>query len=404
MCARMLVEARHRVLVIDAADEPGGRVRTRVTPNGYRIDRGFQVLFASYPALRRHVPLTALAPRYFASSVDIVLDGTVKTLGHPLYDPATIVRTLTSRTGSRDDAVAFMRLLASSLALGDAPLPASNRSALDELQAYGFSPACIDRVFVPLFGGVSLDRTLSSDATFLRMVLRSFCLGRVFLPALGIGQVTRYLAARIPPESLLLGVRVESLLMDERRVHGVRTSAGDFSADAVVVATDAPTAQRLTEIATPVEPRSCTTVYFASDRPLIRSRRLVLHGAPSLVNHIAPLSVIAPEYAPPGRHLLAAVVLDDLQGTHESITRQVRADLRAWCDPALVDGLEMLDVVRVPFSQFAQPPGVYSSLSRSETDHKGLFLAGEYLHSSSVQGAMRGGESAAGAVGAALAG
>jgi hypothetical protein len=60
--------------------------------------------------------------------------------------------------------------------------------------------------------------------------------------------------------------------------------------------------------------------------------------------------------------------------------------------------LEVVDVVRVPFAQFAQPPGIYGPLPGPTTRTRGLYLAGEYLHSSSIQGAMRGGEMAAAAV------
>ena len=55
LCARGL-----DVAVLDAADRPGGRVATDEI-DGFRCDRGFQVLNTSYPALRAAVDLDALA-------------------------------------------------------------------------------------------------------------------------------------------------------------------------------------------------------------------------------------------------------------------------------------------------------------------------------------------------------
>ncbi|MFM7112324.1 MAG: FAD-dependent oxidoreductase [Planctomycetota bacterium] len=47
-CARILRRSGKRVIVLEAADRPGGLVATD-TVRGHRIDRGFQVLQAAYP-------------------------------------------------------------------------------------------------------------------------------------------------------------------------------------------------------------------------------------------------------------------------------------------------------------------------------------------------------------------
>src|SRR5438046_3996839 len=59
-CARVLHERRESFMVLEAADGAGGRVRTTVTTSGFRLDRGFQVLFTAYPAVRRHLSLARL--------------------------------------------------------------------------------------------------------------------------------------------------------------------------------------------------------------------------------------------------------------------------------------------------------------------------------------------------------
>ena len=58
----------------------------------------------------------------------------------------------------------------------------------------------------------------------------------------------------------------------------------------------------------------------------------------------------------------------------------------------------VIAVRRVPFSQFAQPPGVYDRLPGNETDASGLFLASEATVDSSYNGAVLSGEGAARAV------
>ena len=58
-CARRLHEAGIDVVVLEASDDIGGRVRTDVV-DGFRLDRGFQVLLTAYPHCRSELDLETL--------------------------------------------------------------------------------------------------------------------------------------------------------------------------------------------------------------------------------------------------------------------------------------------------------------------------------------------------------
>lgn len=398
VCAGNLLAAGRRVLVLEAEDMVGGRVRTTVTDDGFRIDRGFQVLFSAYPALRRQVPVAALQPKYFSAGVELVTDGRSTVLGHPLFDVPSIASSIRSGLLSLKDLKALTWAIASSLRLGDGPLPASDRSTREALRASGVSEECIDRVISPFFGGVSLDRSLASDSTFWLFVLRNLVLGRVFLPAYGVGQLTQAVAARLPSSSIRLNTPVTDVVIEGNRA--VRVVAGNqgWDAQAIVLATEAPVARDLVNVSTPEGRRSCTTAYFVGDEPITTSRRLILNAKASLVNHAVQLTNISSAYAPRGKHLLSATALDLVPGDDSAVASAMLQDMRTWLPN--VDRLDPLPVavVRVPYAQFAQEPGVYRRLPRAETSVEALYLAGEFLHSSSVQGAIRGGELAAQAV------
>ena len=51
--AKVLKEAGKSVLVIEASDAVGGRVRTDEV-EGFLLDRGFQILLTAYPEAKRH--------------------------------------------------------------------------------------------------------------------------------------------------------------------------------------------------------------------------------------------------------------------------------------------------------------------------------------------------------------
>ena len=78
-CARTLHRGGRSVAVLEAGDGVGGRVRTDVV-DGFRLDRGFQILLTAYPEVAieaglrnvmvaldgdevRHIPLADIAGR-----------------------------------------------------------------------------------------------------------------------------------------------------------------------------------------------------------------------------------------------------------------------------------------------------------------------------------------------------
>ena len=61
VCAHVLARRGVRVQVLEAQAEAGGRIRTD-DHNGFRLDRGFQVLLTAYPEARRFLDYRALEP------------------------------------------------------------------------------------------------------------------------------------------------------------------------------------------------------------------------------------------------------------------------------------------------------------------------------------------------------
>ncbi len=107
-CAGELTAAGLDVLVLEAGDVVGGRVRTdRV--DGFLLDRGFQLLNPAYPALRKVVDLDALDLRPFDAGVVIASQGRQIVLADPRRSPRD-VGTLRSRsTGSTREKHRFAR-------------------------------------------------------------------------------------------------------------------------------------------------------------------------------------------------------------------------------------------------------------------------------------------------------
>jgi len=94
-CAVRLTELGRKVVVVEAGDTVGGRVRTDVV-DGFRCDRGFQVLNPAYPAVRRWVDLGALALQSFGAGVMVRRENGLRLIANPAREPRLIARTLSS--------------------------------------------------------------------------------------------------------------------------------------------------------------------------------------------------------------------------------------------------------------------------------------------------------------------
>ncbi|MEJ7762605.1 MAG: NAD(P)/FAD-dependent oxidoreductase [Thermomicrobiales bacterium] len=414
-CAVELARAGRHVLVLEASDGVGGRVRTDRHRDGFLLDRGFQVLLEAYPAVRRQVDIDELRPRAFDAGALIWTGRRLVPLADPLRHPGAALRDLTSPVvGARDAARlaalgARARLAGWETAAAAAADGGEDRSSLDELRARGFSQPFIDRFARPFWGGILLRPGLETSAGTLRFTTKMFLQGRGILPEAGMQALPEALARRLPLGAIRLHRPVEAIVLRDGRAVAVRVGGRGHGevvpASAVVVATDPPAARRLTGLETiPAEGVPSTTVYLTNRRaggpPPPLGRRLTLDGTGTLaVNNLGALSTVAPSYAPVSRHLLSAVVLGEWAGNpdDEAVIRRARDDSARMMghDPA---EWEALGLVRVPFSQYAQPPGIFSRLPGVRTPTAGLYLASEATVDSSYNGAITSGEAAAAAI------
>jgi phytoene dehydrogenase-like protein len=396
-CAKVLRERGAEVSVFEASDDIGGRVRTDER-DGFLLDRGFQVYFTSYPVAGRHLDYEALDFRSFDPGV-IVRRGLEKSvLSDPLRDPKALVPSLLSDAATLGDKLRTLVLVARTSTVGVSAGEGNggaDTSTLEYLKTAGLSERYIDSFFRPFYGGITLNRQLTTSARVLRFTLRMLASGCTVVPALGMGEIPRQLVSHLPEGDVQLNRPVEDLLREDERVVGVRVAGEEHEADAVVVATDAPAARALTGEAVPEGSVGEVCIYYETDG--IGSGKKILLNAEdgAFVNNAVEMSNISEKYAPPDRHLLYAVALTGMELLDEVLYRRGIEDLSRWYPGA---DFRPLALRRVPYGQFAQPPGIHSRLPKNTTQTPGLVLAGEYTEDSSINGSMLSGEKAAGAV------
>ncbi len=411
-CARILDHAGHTVMLLEASDDIGGRVRSDKV-DGYTLDRGFQVLFENYPAAQRQLNLDALQLRCFDPGAIICVDGQRKVLTDPRRDHnvgAVAAAALTSAVTPLDK----LRTLLLSRQLAqqtiDEVLAGPDMSTWKYLIKQGFSQRAITNFFQPFYGGIFLDRSLETSAKCFKFTFKMLSTGAACLPTQGMGSISQQLAQSLVAHGCVkLNTPVQTLLTSDGRVVGARLADGtDLSADAVVLAVAAPDAARLCQnlpkpltASLPSESLQTITLYFSGSRPFYHSRKILLNAAAdALVNNAQLLTNIAPEYAPPGRHLLSATILGQPALPDDELYARALADLRLmFCgDAAALDALTTytpLRVYRIAYAQFAQPPGIHVHLPDNDSGVPGLYFAAEFTEASSINAAMISGEKCA---------
>ena len=391
-CARQLHAAGVPVRVLERSDAVGGRVRTDVV-EGFRLNRGFQVLLTAYPEARAALDYAALDLRAFHPGALVRLGGRIHRVGDPIRRPQDIPATLAAPVGTFGDKlrVAKLRSRARSGTLADL-FTRPETTARTALAGLGFTPAMVDRFFRPFLGGIFLERELSTSSRLLDFVFRMMTCGDVAIPADGMGAIPAQLAATLPPEVLVRGADVAHV-----DGGGVRLADGSrLEAAAVVIATDGGTAARLLGRSPPAT-HAATTLYFDAPRPPVPGPWLVLNGDGGLVNDLCVPSEVAPSYAPPGRALVSASVLGVPSADDPTLERMVREELAAWFGPATMDWRH-LRTYRVSDALPAQPPGVLGHDADGVRIAPGLFVAGDHRDTASSNGALRSGRRAGEAV------
>ncbi|WP_158600689.1 FAD-dependent oxidoreductase [Tessaracoccus antarcticus] len=380
--AGLLAGHGHDVTVLEASGRVGGRVDTDVV-DGFRCDRGFQLLNPGYPEARRALDLAALDLHAWGRGVAVRDAAGLEVLADPSRHPARLLGLLRGTISMADLKAAYLWTQLSR---------DGTRTLKSSIDAAGFS-APLRRVIERFFEGVVGDRNLQVSAPFARQLAWYFAKGSPSLPSQGMTAIAHQLA-----EPVMHRVRFEhratSLERDGAR-WVVHTEAGTtHDADAVVVAAGPRASATLVgQEAPPMH--SLTTWWFATRRR--PSDLTFLHvdvrdGA--ALTNASVVSNVCPSYAPAGQHLVQATAAGD-HGLDDDAARHQAADMMRVADPDwrllvrhdIHDALPVIAPGETPLS---------SSLL-------GVVVAGDTAEAS-IQGAMASGAAAARAVDAGRAG
>jgi hypothetical protein len=381
--ARQLSIYGIEVLVLEATDCVGGRVRTDIV-DGVHMDHGFQLYNTAYPEGQRVLDYQALDLHPFSSGVISATDhGRVK-LGDPRELLGWLPTSITS--GSLTSKAAFVRYALAKARKSPAELTRDfDSSAHTALERAGVTGKFYSEVIQPFFAGVFLEPELSTSSRFMNLVLLTFVKGKPSLPRNGMQAIPNQIFNALPAETVRFNSKVSEVSTDS-----VRVGSEVINARAVIVATDSTSAHELSEVHAPAW-NSVTTWYHLAPLGTLNEGKPVIvvnGGAAGPITNSVVLTNAVPNYAPN-----AQLISTSALGIHEK-NLDLSRQLSTMHD---TDASQWELVGHYPISQalpVMAPPHAFSS----PIEQDGIFFAGDYRTSSSIQGAMVSGRRAADSV------
>lgn len=383
--ARYLTAAGVEVVLLEAAARLGGRIVTDMV-DGFRLDRGFQVVNTAYPALPDFVDIGRLDLRFFDHAVLLADDHG----RHLLADPRRH-RDLPPLRQLPVPLTGLARLAVLSVRLGyqdpEALLTEPETAAASYLSER-IGERTMRLLAEPFLTGVFGYAPLLTSSRVLAMIWRAFVRGRIGVPGDGMQRLIDVLAAPLPPGRLYLNTPVTAI--NGQLAH---TAEGAVHARAVIVAADPAASARLVPGLPVPRQRILVTTYHATDEPPVRRPVLLLDGTgrSGIANSVV-LTLAAPGYAPAGRHLVATTAPAEADLDEVAIRRHLAV---LYGQPT--GDWEHLQTVRAePGLTVAPPPQgrLRKPVRLSDT----LFVAGDHRDTPSLQGALVSGRRAARAV------
>ncbi len=410
-CAELLQRAGFDTLLLEASDAPGGRVRTDVV-DGFRLDRGFQVLLTSYPETKAVLSYRALKLRRFTPGALVWHGGRFHRFVDPWREPINATRFLFDDIVTLGDKwrVARLRSRVNRGELVDL-FQRRDQTTHAFLREFGFSPKMIDRFFAPFFGGVFLESELQTSAHYFEFLFRMFASGSTAVPAEGMQRIPQQMAARLKPETLELNTRVVRVARSQQRFTLTTEGGGAIQAKQLVFAVAEHVLRPLLADLLPHtraqarEQRQwnrTTTLYYAAPRSPIEGPILALNGEGpdgGPINNLAVMSQVSRRYAPKGQELIAVSVVsvapaDDV--AMESLEQAVREHAERWFGAAVVNSWRLVGGYPIPYALPLARTTQWEASATRVTDN--VYFCSDAQETPSLQGALASGRRAAEAI------
>ncbi|SHG44497.1 Phytoene dehydrogenase-related protein [Flavobacterium segetis] len=381
-----------KVLILEASDRAGGRVKTD-SKDGFLFDQGFQVLLTAYPETQALLNYKDLKLKKMLPGATVLYNGGQFEIADPFRRPSAAFATLFAPVGSLKDKIntLWLKIRLQKLSI-DEIFKQPEQTTQKQLNEYGFSPKMIQRFYAPFLSGIFLENELTTSRRMFDFVMKMFSDGDVAVPELGMEEIPKQLLAMLPPNSILCNNSVTSI--DSNKV--TLADGTIYEADQILLATNA---NSLTQHFVPKQKMSSnqvTNIYFEANEAPTKKAVVVLNASlnKKWVNNLTVMTNVSKAYAPKGKILISISYNGIPEINDATLAENMKQELKQWYGEK-VNNWKMLKSYRIEYALPTQE-SVRNNIEASEikiTDH--LFICGDNLLNGSINAAMKTGRLAA---------
>jgi len=386
VAAQNLENAGYKPVVYDKNDRVGGRVQTDYI-DGFRFDKGFQILLPNYPAAQKYLDLDLLNLKYFSAGAMIFKKNYTGKLGNPTKDFDLLFPTLFSNLITFSDKLKIFRLKSRIKKKSFKEIFSSeNKTTLTYLQDFGFTEMAINNFFLPFYAGIFLEDELKTSCRMFEFTFKLFLDTKAAIPEKGIQAIPNQLANHLRNTTFNFNTSV-----DEVEDDFITLSNGEkVEYDYVIITTDPShfigNLNNQTQ-----EWKSVDNLYFEVNKRVINMPMIgLLAESDTLVNNFHYTRL-----ASKAHQVLSVSVVKTHNLSNESLIQKVTEELKDFCD---IDVVKCLKHYKIP-QALPDLLDINYRIPHTETKLKDkIFLSGDVLSNGSLNAAMLNGESVARAI------
>ena len=381
-----------KVLILEATDRAGGRIKTDLY-DGFLLDRGFQVLLTAYPESKSLLNYADLNLKKMLPGATVLYDDGQFEIADPFRRPSAALATLFAPVGTIKDKIntLWLKNKLQKLTIEEI-FQQPEQTTLKQLSDYGFSPKMIERFYAPFLSGIFLENDLSTSSRMFDFVMKMFSDGDVAVPALGMEEIPKQLVALLPQDSIQYHKKVTTIDGNKITTHDGTV----FEANQILLATTASALTKDFFAAQKMTSHQVTNVYFEATEAPTKKAVVILNASKNKkwVNNLTIMSNVSSAYAPKDKVLISVSyngipIIDDA-----ALAENMKQELKKWYGEK-INSWKMLKTYRIEYALPTQQ-SVRNEIPASEIKiSDSIFICGDNLLNGSINAALKTGRLAA---------
>jgi phytoene dehydrogenase-like protein len=378
----------HGVQILEASERAGGRIKTDII-DGFRLDRGFQVLLTEYPETKALLDYKKLNLKRFLPGATVLYDKGQFEIADPFRRPTATFVTLFAPVGYLKDKINtfFLKNKLVKIAVCDV-FKQPEVDTISQLKKYGFSQKMIDRFYKPFFSGIFLENDLKTSSNMFDFVMKMFSEGAAAIPELGMEEIPKQLVAMLPANSIQYNTKVNAI--ENNKI--ICEDGTTLEADKIVIATEAIALAANYISKTKQNFHQVTNVYFEAKIAPTKKAIVVLNASTDKkwVNNLTVMSNISNKYSPIGK-VLISISYNGIPAIDDTtLAENMKTELKKWYGNQVEDW-KILKTYRINYALPNQET-VSNEVPNSQIKiNDNLFICGDHLLNGSINAAMKSG-------------